>query len=267
VSNYIQVNLKVIEVLSPMVARAAAISEDRALAGLVRLWHRCWSTTSDTLTITQLAGVFGAERIDAIAEALCGDFLERTPEGFRVRGSDAYLRLKASRAAGAAKTNARRWGGRSESPIGRSPPISVSLSDRSATGERSLPVALPPNTEHRTPNTEKKKSPPKLPGDPRHQPLVDAIDLAFQAQHGRRYPFEPRDFARIKALLPRGTSEELVEAWRRALANASFPTIATIEDFAKHLPRFVGTGPPNVVDLRKPVPPAQFTESKAVENF
>ena len=106
--SYIAVDLKVIEVLAPMVARGAGITEDRALAGLVRLWHRCWSTTSSTVTMSQLAGIFGGERIEEVAGALCADFLERTQDGFRVLGAERYLRLKAARRLGAEKTNAQR---------------------------------------------------------------------------------------------------------------------------------------------------------------
>lgn len=155
-SNYIRVDLKVIEVLAPMVARAASISEDRALAGLVRLWHRCWSTTSDTVTMSQLAGIFGGERIEALAEVLCADFLERIPEGFRVRGADGYLRLKEARRSGALKTNEARNERRSKS-----------------VAERALPNALSPNTEHRAPNTEHREE--EAPPPP--QPTVAVFEL------------------------------------------------------------------------------------------
>lgn len=144
-SNYIAVDLKVIEVLAPMVARAAGVSEDRALGGLVRLWHRCWSTTSDVVTESQLAGIFGGERISEVASALEADFLEPVADGWRVRGAGRYLRLKESRRRGALKTNALR----------------ASKSVRSESVEqRPLNDALPPSTEHRAPNTELKEEEP-----------------------------------------------------------------------------------------------------------
>lgn len=163
-SNYIAVDLKVIEVLAPMVARGAGITEDRALAGLVRLWHRCWSTTSAEVTLGQLAGVFGGDRINEIAAILTADFLEPTATGYRVRGAERYLRLKESRREGALKTNALRATARERSK---------------SDVERTLPDALSPSTEHRAPNTEKEEEaprPPPVAAFEVQRPDLEAID-------------------------------------------------------------------------------------------
>ena len=58
--SFIAVELKVIEGKAGALARASGASEDRVLAGLVRLWHRCWSDTVDQLSKGQLASVFGS---------------------------------------------------------------------------------------------------------------------------------------------------------------------------------------------------------------
>ena len=268
-SNYIAVDLKVIEVLAPMVARAANITEDRALAGLVRLWHRCWSTTSDTLTLSQLAGVFGGDRIAEVAEVLCSDFLEHTTDGYRARGAGRYLRLKASRREGALKTNALR----------------ASTSARSkSVGERTLPDALSPSTEHRAPNTEQKTlagfadaTPPKAKSkapkvekasDPRHTPLTKAMTETFAAIKGVKYPYDGRDAKAVTNLLAKEPDPAAIErAWARALREATHPPIACIYELVPKLAHFVGTGPPAALDLRRPVAPATFTESRTVENF
>lgn len=124
-----------------------------------------------------------------------------------------------------------------------------------------------PSPAHHQPIPEKTPPPQKPAPDPRHAVVVADFDRAFRTLHGKNYPYAKRDFARIKALLARGTPEELLAAWQKALHHSGFPTIATIEDFEKHLPRFIGTGPPASTDIRKPVTPSTFTESRTVENF
>lgn len=137
----ISVDLKVIETHVPSVARAAGVTEDRVLAGLIRLWHRCWSVARAHLSRVEIAGAFGPERLDELLNALSVDFLELQEDGsFRVRGADQYLRIKEGRRRGAEKTNRAMAERRS--------------SDAQATLNRTLPNALSPNTEHRAPNTE-----------------------------------------------------------------------------------------------------------------
>ena len=148
--SHIAVDLKVVETHVPSVARAAGVSEDRVLAGLVRLWHRCWSVSREALSRVELAGAFGPERLDDLISALCVDFLEVQGDGsYRVRGADQYLRIKDARRRGAEKTNRAMAERRS--------------SDAPATLNRSLPNALTPSTEHRAPNTEKAAAGDPLP--------------------------------------------------------------------------------------------------------
>lgn len=98
---FIAVDLKVIEGLSDAVARSAGVGRDRALAGLVRLWHRCWADEADVFTADELAGILGARRIDRFAASLVSfGFLEPTGEAFRVKGGDRYLRIRESRRRG-----------------------------------------------------------------------------------------------------------------------------------------------------------------------
>lgn len=137
----LSVDLKVIETHAPSVARAAGVSEDRVIAGLVRLWHRCWSTSRETLQRSEVAGAFGPDRLAELIEALEVDFLEKQGDGsFRVRGADQYLRIKAGRRKGAEKTNA------------------ALAERRSSVAQASLGNALSPVTEHRSPNTEHREA-------------------------------------------------------------------------------------------------------------
>ena len=167
---FIAIDLKVIESTASAVGRVAGVDEDRVLAGLVRLWHRVWSTSCDTVNVTQLGGVFGVKRLSDLVHGLIDfEFLERSPNDpdlFRVRGAERYLRLKESRREGARKTNAKRWGGKTDANHELSLNVAQrSLSDGisdSVTGiaavveipgrskaiaQRSLEVALSPNTE------------------------------------------------------------------------------------------------------------------------
>ena len=219
--NYIAVDLKVVEVLAPMVARSAGISEDRALAGLVRLWHRCWSTTSDVVTLSQLGGCFGGEGIESVAKVLSDDFLEPVDGGYRVRGAARYLRLKASRRRGAEMTNAARS-------------KSVEKSTLLERGKRSLNDALSPSTEHRAPSTEAKDSAPAKPSrpkraastpDPRHAPLVAALVAASPG-----YAFTGRDARAVAALLKLGDPAEVERRWRRALSRDTFPRVRALHE-------------------------------------
>ncbi len=164
-SNYIAVELKVIEVLAPGVARGAGIDPDRALGGLVRLWHRCWSTETTVMSRGTLASVFGGDRIDAVIEALVdAEFLEAEGESWRVRGAERYLRI----------TEARRRGGRMAAgnlKRGSIPGSSAVTVQNTPAGPRLNPGSIPalsPSTEHRAPKKE---------DDHHHQPAIAAFEV------------------------------------------------------------------------------------------
>jgi hypothetical protein len=218
--SYIAVDLRVIEGLAGQVARASAASEDRVLAGLVRLWHRCWVTTSDTVTRSQLAGVFGVEGVEALADALVHlEFLDVVEGGWRVRGAERYLRLKESRRAGAQKTNAARSRASAKS---RS---RASLSDAGAT----LPDALPPSTEHRTPNTEEKMAPAASQPPRKRSRASDALCASFLAIVGTPYAWNgAKDAVALNWCLEHAEStgvqtalEVVLDRWERGLAAPS----------------------------------------------
>lgn len=137
---FLQVDLKVMEVYAPAVARATGISEDRVLGCLLRVWHRCWSTAQATLQRDELLGSIGPDRFEDLVGAFCVDFLEKQEDGaFRVRGADQYLRIKEARRRGAEATNR-----------AKRATLERRLSDAAVTQND----ALTPNTEHRTPNKE-----------------------------------------------------------------------------------------------------------------
>lgn len=234
---YIAVELKVIEGVASAAARSCAASEDRILAGLVRLWHRCWTQTTDTVTLGQLAGVMGGEGLPEVAAALVEHgFLEAKEGAFRVRGATRYLRLKASRVEGAKKTNE----ARSKSVGGKRSRASVS--DAGATQND----ALPPSTEHRAPSTESEKtapasrSRPEKATDPRHAPLVEALCSIWKQRRLERYPFQPRDAKAVKDMLSHSEPSLIESAWVKALNHQGFPNVSTIPELQRHFAHFVG---------------------------
>lgn len=156
----ISVDLKVIEVTGPMVARALGEPLPFTLGCLNLLWHRCWSLKTDTITAVGLTGIFGPEKLDArIALLVDAGFLEPSGAHFRVRGAERYLRIREGNSKGghASKRNlipGGPRGGRAE--VEPSPQAEVE--PRSSRETTSGPLGSSPNTEHRTPNTEKENN-------------------------------------------------------------------------------------------------------------
>ena len=226
-SNYVAVDLKVIEVLAPAVARSTGIDENRILAGLMRLWHRSWSVTSDRITAKELVGLFGPDQIEDLTEALCGDFLERCESDFRVRGADRYLRLKESRRLGAKKTNTllaeKRAAQRAASER------SITLSERTLKEnsfdddqkQASLLERVGANaqerspTEHRTPNTKRSAPDPKTPAPSRDS---DELLKIFREVTGSEYLWQgAKDGVALARLVKAAPLAEVLARWRRGL--------------------------------------------------
>lgn len=216
--SHIAVDLKVIEVLAPGVARASGVSEDRILAGLLRLWHRCWSTKSVVLSRIALASVFGADGIDLVVDALVDSgFLETLPEGWRVKGSERYLRLAEARSKGGKAASANLIPGGPKTSTG--PRLQPRVSRGSAEGQPSKDLgstsALSPSTEHRAPNTKEETSAPAA-RTPRES---DLLVEDFKAVIGSTYAWQgAKDGTAFADLRKHATLEEVRSRWRRGLA-------------------------------------------------
>lgn len=165
----------------PLSAKRAGITAAQFAWGLLELWESCWREKTDQVTAEVIGLLFDGEPEKVIAGLVLGGFAEEAGDHVRVRGADRYLRITESRAEGARKTNAKRWkkDEASDKPATaerRSPVAQASLPGRSAVApvslksdaERSLPVALTPNTEHRAPNTSttQQEPPPEQDGGP-----------------------------------------------------------------------------------------------------
>lgn len=110
---------------------------------------------------------------------------------------------------------------------------------------RAVPSRAVPSTENGADAPPPRKAPKakraEQPADPRHQPLVKALDEAFREARGTAYPYKPRDFAAVKALLAAGTPEVILAAWRKALAHRGYPSVSSPSELHQHLAHFVGT--------------------------
>ncbi len=203
---FIAVDLKVIEGLAGATARAAGVSEDAVLAGLIRAWHRCWADEIDTIADIELAGLFSTDDHPRMANSLAAfGFIEAVEKGFRIRGASRYLRLKESRRRGAEITNsARALKRRSESEPERTLKDALSPSHR---------VTESPSTEEKLAGAQKPRTPrhPKepKPTDPRHAPLIPELVATYaDCTGGAKYAFGPRDAAEVSRLLALAGPEE-----------------------------------------------------------
>lgn len=168
-SPHIEVELKVIEVLAPMVARTLDEPVALTLGGLNLLWHRCWSMKAATITRIGLAGIFGMEKLDLRVEALTdAGFLEPEGSAFRVKGAEKYLRIREGQSRGGHAAKGNLWPGgkrpKSDSQAEGGAEQEPSESRGGSRENGSAVVGSTPNTDHRTPNTkEEEAAPPSLP--------------------------------------------------------------------------------------------------------
>lgn len=203
--SYIAVDLKVIEVHAPGIARALELDVTHVLGSLTLLWHRCWSTKSDTLPKVALRGYFPG---DAAAVLVAFGILEDAGETYRVKGADRYLRLfeQRQKAGRSRSSSAGRSAGRytSEKPAARQRRTS------GAPAESQRPTSS--YTEHRAPNT--KEGAPEAPSRP-----SDALCDDFRAATGSAYLWQgAKDGAALADLLKASTLDEVRARWRRGLA-------------------------------------------------
>ena len=144
--SHIAVDLKVVEVRAPAVARALGLDTATVIGALVILWHRCWSLKTDRVSALEVRGFF--PQPDAAEVLASFGLLEAVDGGYRVKGADRYLRIaEQRRAAGLARSSA---AGRSAGRFTSEPPAEDQRTNQRAT---SGGPALTPSTEHRTPTT------------------------------------------------------------------------------------------------------------------
>lgn len=251
-SAHLQVDLKVIEVHAPTVARACEVSVLHVIGGLNLLWHRCWSLKTDTVTKVGLAGIFGPQGLERLTEALVdAGLLAPQGDAWRVRGADKYLRLAEARSKGGHASKGNLLPGGNKPPSVSREPAEVQPSEqpRLELGSRS---ALTPNTDTPitdTPNTEKQQAPPKKPAPPRES---DALVADFQAIVGAKYLWQgAKDGVALAALRKNHSLEEVRARWRKGLAASGWASCRTVAQLAAKWNDLAGTAPANG---RSPVP-------------
>lgn len=238
------------------IALAIGMSPGDVLWALTEVWECSWRKGEAVLTDLELRGCTGPNR--PLIEALCDSgFLEHLPTGWRVRGAEARLNIKAAQsAAGKAHASNLKRGSQPGKPtredpgnafpgVPAVPRVDPGVSSGSTSG--SAP-ALSPSTQHRIPPlSSKEEAPPKPPKrrklriddpdeqpDPRHAPLVKALVDAFPG-----YAFDGgRDAKAVSDLLERGAPTEVEARWRRALAHSGFPKVRTLSELRQHWNHF-----------------------------
>lgn len=144
----------------------------------------------------------------------------------------------------------------------------VSPSDVQAFGYSGLQAFGFKIAGERPPAPSKPKKPKvEKASDPRHTPTLKALVAVFEELRPSSYPFHKRDLRALTSMLETMDPEAISAAWRRALLHQGFPMVASIFELSTNLGHFVTDRAPNVVDIRKPVAPATFTESKIVGDF
>lgn len=269
--SYIAFELDALNVV-PSVAAAAGMRAGDISYGLLTMWAYCFREETAQISPLHVIGFFGAECAPAL---VAFGFLEPAEGGFRVRGAERYLRVKQAQREGGKKGRAlssSRLGRNADDTSGSTSGSTLRSTSGSTSGSQQ---ALTPNTEHRAPNTEHHKDcadaqPPRKapkakraeqPADPRHQPLVQALDEAFREARGTAYPYKPRDFAAVKSLLAAGAPEVILAAWRRALAHRGYPSVSSPSELHQHLAHFVGNAaaPVDPKATRAPSPVPEWT--------
>ncbi len=177
--SYIAFDLDALNV-APAVARAAGIGENDVIGGLVRLWAWCFRQETDEVTALQLRGHFGLDAGAALEafgflEGLAADRVPPAsgPDRWRVRGASRYLRVKASQRAAAAKTNARRTG----QPDGGQPTEERRSTDGPPTLDHAVSRRPTPNTDDRTPTTEREDEDPPASSPAKRAPFVRRLPI------------------------------------------------------------------------------------------
>lgn len=245
---------------APNVARAARVSEDTIIGGLLRLWAHAFRCKADVLDELEVRGCFDSAA-DVMPALKAFGFLAEAPKGkIRVRGAERYLRISEARSKGgkAASGNLKRGTlqpgcqpelvpGYSPAPAGTQPGVSPGYSP-----------ALTPSTEHLAPNTESKSiaplfaSPTPEPVESKPKPPRDSelLQYDFKLVTGSEYRWNgAKDGVALADLLKTSTLDEVRTRWRRGLeapanAWASCRTVAQLRQKWNDLVPATVAGPP-----------------------
>ncbi len=207
---------------APAVGRAAGISEDQVLGGLLRLWAWCFREKVDHASAGQIRGHFGANCTEALADF---GFIEPNGELWRIKGAERYLRIAAGRSKGGQKSKGNLLpGGQKRVEVqptpsrGGSPGLSRDQAQGAAETKPGLDLGSSASSEQRAANVKKQLPTPPAPDATGWQALVDALVTDFaELRAGAEYDLSPADFGQLKALRKKHPDDEIRARWRRGL--------------------------------------------------
>jgi hypothetical protein len=244
-------------------AAGAGMEHGTILAGLLRMWIRCFRTDCDRVDRTQIALLFrllpSAPAVEMLIDALVAfRFLEALPvAGYRIKGAkDRILRGKAGRRAGglASAKNLRRAATQpSNTPAGagREPEDQPgsSLTHSRLPADQHSAISIQPSAVEDPPRRASRaraaSRPPlelvaQAPAEPSAWTtlIAELVAIFAKLKGGAKYEFSGQDAKALKTLLESQGAEAIKAAWTRALQHTGFPSVATIHELARHFNHF-----------------------------
>lgn len=208
---------------APLMARAAGVPEDTAIAGLLRLWAYCWRSKTDRISATHVLGIFGPHA-EVIPALIAFGFLEQDEaSSYLVKGADKYLRISEGRSKGGKTASKNLRQGAPSSPA--EPRLDSGLTP----AEPRLSPGLSLSTEHRTLNTEHFKDP----SENDWQTLVEQLFEKFREIRGKEPEFSDADWGQLKQLRKKHSDEDILLRWARGLRGTYDRKVNALADLAK----------------------------------
>ncbi len=211
----------------PLVARAAGVSEDSVIGGLMRLWTECFRSKSDSVDSLKITGAFGG--LSCVPALLSFGFLEATGETYRVKGASRYLRVRTAQSNGGKMSSKNLIPGAVHKKNRGGSRRGAEGEPKTTPREPEEPLGLllgpTPSTDYRAPTTESKSIAPKQPA-PR---ASDEICSDFKEAIGEAYAWNgAKDGVALAALMKFTTLEEIRERWRKGLRETGWLHTATV---------------------------------------
>jgi hypothetical protein len=232
-----------------MVAKGIGVDLGAVALGFLNMWELCWAQKQPHVTLLELECLFGApgERVGQVLE--CLGFLESANNGtWRVRGSEAYLRITETRIEagrkGGKKTASSNSGAknlRQNQSEATEAFASVSPSKSEATTE------APPKPLHHTPITNHpsfKNTAPEIPA-PGWEKLVDRLFCGFAKIRNTQPIPRGKDWKALKRLRGRvKDDDEILRRWERGLASQFKSRVDSFWDLDERWDAITAADPP-----------------------
>jgi hypothetical protein len=247
----------------PKVARYHQVAEGVIAWGLLQLWELCWRDKTNVVTAAHLKGCFG---VDATEGLLAFGFLRPEADGFWVKGSEKYLRIRKGQSEGGHAAKANLIPGAVHLPkpaeaMAPSPSAPAEGEPKDFEEVVRLPMGSTASSEQRAANSEQRREGEKAKSPPFSAPpatsaappvrqtglgskgLRDMMDAAWLQKHGTPYVWAFAEEQAMRPLLQRGNETEVLRRWVRALDWPGWPHCGAVKDLVQHWNRY-GAEPP-----------------------